>query len=121
MKIWGIHKKYSALSWWENFMGGHVNIGNMTIYGANAMCWVVNISTKRWGYICFTLPSISRFRRRHGYYFYLSPNGTPWASTFYIGNKKEAQRARIRKHIFGHGFNTDKYRDDLRKLNDTFS
>lgn len=26
-------KRYQALSWWENFMGGHISIGPVTIYG----------------------------------------------------------------------------------------
>lgn len=124
MKIWGIHKKYPALSWWENFTGGHLSIGPVTIYGANAMNWAVNIRTKRLGYICFTLPTISRFRKnkigqwRCYWYFYLSPNATPWASTFYIGtDKAETSRAKIRKQHFGHGFDSVKNKDKLGALN----
>ncbi len=123
MKIWGIHKKYPALSWWENFMGGHLNIGNkITIFGSNAMCWVVNIRTKKYGYICFTLPSISEFRKRTGYHLYFSPNGTPWACTFYLGkNKEEKIRSIARKMNFGHNFNTEKYNKELSKLNENLS
>lgn len=127
MKIWGIHKKYVGLSWWENFMGGHISFLGITVFGANAMRWSVNISTKRWGYICFTLPVLARFiTRRDGskwweWYFYLSPNGTPWASTFYRGsNENEKIRAQIRKLNFGHGFNTDKFRNELYALNQKF-
>ncbi len=85
---------------------GHVNIGSITIYGANAMNWAVNISTKRWGKICFTLPCPARWRQgKYEWYFYLSPNATPWASTFYRGsNKQEIIRAQIRHLNFGHGF-----------------
>src|SRR5688572_17909774 len=110
-------------------MSGHISFGKVTIWGANAMNWAVNIHTKRWGYICFTLPALARFRRDRytkklyfDWYFYLSPNGTPWASTYYIGsNKKEHIRAHIRKQRFGHGFNTNTTHDSLRELNDKMS
>lgn len=127
MKIWGIHKTYKSLSWFENFMGGHISIFGITIYGANAMRWAVNIRTKRWGYICFTLPVLARFHyRKDGtrwwkWYFYLSPNGTPWASTFYRGyDRNEKIRAQIRKMNFGHGFNTGKLHEKLYALNHKF-
>ncbi len=123
MKIWGIHKTYQTMNWWENFMGGHISIANITIYGANAMCWTVNIYTKKWGYICFTLPSISRFRRKVGHHFYLSPNGTPWACTYYRGaDKKEVIKAQIRKMNFGHNFSTndEETYQKLRCLNEKF-
>jgi hypothetical protein len=127
MKIWGIHKKYKSLSWWENFTGGHISFWGITIYGSNAMRWAVNIRTKRWGYICFTLPAKARFiTRRDGtryweWYFFLSPNGTPWACTFYRGSdKNEIIRAQIRKLNFGHGFDTDRYSNELYTLNNKF-
>lgn len=102
-------------------MGGHINIGPVTIFGENAMCWVVQIRTKKWGCISFTLPSISRSKRGWPYYIYFSPNSTPWASTFYRGgDKKEVIRAQIRKMNFGHNFDTDKYRKELYTLNNKF-
>lgn len=122
MKIWGIHKKYKELSWWENFMGEHITIGPVTIYGANAMCWAVNIESKKYGYICFTLPSIARRRQKRGWHLYCSPNGTPWASTFYIGsNRSEHVRAKARKYCFGHGFSTNDFRNELGALNNKLS
>ena len=39
-------KEYSGLSWFENFMGGHLNLGPITIYGENAIHWGVQIWTK---------------------------------------------------------------------------
>lgn len=127
MYIWGITKKYKSLSWFENFMGGHLCIGPITIYGANAMRWAVNIKTKK-GYLCFTLPVPSRIRtNRDGYkwldwYAYLSPNGTPWACTWYIGwDKNEQIRAKIRNLNFGHGFDTDKEKERLYAINDKYS
>ena len=121
--IFGKKVKYETFNWWENFMSGHISIGKMTIYGANAMCWAVNIRTKKWGYICFSLPSIRRKKFKMGNYFYLSPNGAFWACTYYRGSdKKEKIRAEIRKLNFGHNFNTNNeltYRK-LRCLNDKF-
>ena len=121
MKIWGIHKTYPTMSWWENFMGGHLSLGRVTIFGNNAMLWVVTIHTKKWGSICFTLPSIARYRSKMGWYFYLSPNGTPWASTYYIGfSNREGAKAKIRKYHFGHGFDCwdEKTSKELHKLNE---
>lgn len=119
--LFGKKAKYETFNWWENFMSGHISIYKMTIYGANAMCWTVQIHTKRYGYICFTLPSIRRNKSKQGYYFYLSPNGTPWASTFYIGyDKKEQIKAKIRKFNFGHNFNTTDEYEKLRCLNNKF-
>lgn len=121
MKIWGIYKPYPALSWWKNFMSGHLSIGPVTVYGANAMCWAVNIKTP-YGYLCFTLPSIARKRAKMHHYIYLSPNGTPWAATWYRGSdKNEVIRAKIRHLNFGHGFSTDKLKQELRALNNKFS
>lgn len=121
--FFGKKAKYETFTWWENFLSGHWNIGKITIYGANAMCWAVHIYTKRWGVICFTLPSIRRKRAKMGSYFYLSPNGTPWACTYYRGyDEKEKIRAQIRKLNFGHNFNAtdpDLY-IKLRCLNNKF-
>lgn len=128
MRIWGIHKEYKSLSWWENFMGGHISVGHLTVFGANAMRWSGHYWTKRWGFICFTLPVAARWRTNSRgqkfwqWYFYLSPNATPWAATFYRGSdKNEVIRAQIRKLNFGHGFSTDKFRDALYALNNKFS
>jgi hypothetical protein len=127
MHVWGFTKKYKALSWWENHMGGHLSIGPVTIYGANAMCWAVNIST-RWGYLCFTLPVIAQWRENSRgqkwfrWHIYLSPNATPWACTWYRGNSREEKiRASIRRLNFGHGFSTAKYRKELYALNQKFN
>lgn len=127
MYIWGITKKYKGLSWWENFMGGHISIGPVTIFGSNAMNWVMEIRT-RWGALCFTLPALARWRTdRYGkkhfhWHIYLSPNCTPWACTFYRGdNKGEVIRAKIRKINFGHNFDTTKHWDALQVINNKFS
>ena len=75
-------KKYPNLSFLENFLGGHLNLGPITIYGANAMHWAINIST-RWGYVCFRLP-FRCFGKWWPLYFYVSPDSTPQGATFII-------------------------------------
>lgn len=122
MNVWGITRRYPALSWTRNFLGGHWRLGKrITIYGNNAMHWGVNIRTKRWGYICFRLPFTCDWRWLP-LYFYLSPNGTPWASTFYRGKRDRDEKiiAQIRKLNFGHGFSTDTHSEALRTLNRKF-
>ena len=76
-------KKYPSLSFSENFLGGHMDILNMTIFGENAMHWGVTIRTERWGYICFRLP-LRCFGKWWPLYFYISPNATPNKATFII-------------------------------------
>lgn len=134
MKIWGIHKKYKGLSWSENFLGGHLSIGRLTIWGCNAMNYAANYHTKKYGYICFTLPVLARFKkyanwkklpwyRRYyfDWYLYFSPNGTPWASTFHIGrDKQEKIRAQIRQLVLGHNFDVNKNQLKLRALNNKY-
>jgi len=67
--------------WWH----GHINIGRrVTIYGDNAMHFAVNVWTHRWGYICFR-PSTRRHGHWNRWYFYVSPNATPWAATWGCG------------------------------------
>ena len=34
-------KKHPSLSFGENFLGGHVTLGPVTIFGENAMHWAV--------------------------------------------------------------------------------
>ena len=121
--FFGRKAKYKTFNWFENFMGGHIHFWNITIFGANAMCWAVEIRTKRFGYVCFSLPSIRRKKEKRGSYFYLSPTGTPWASTYYRGSdKKEKIRAEIRLLNFGHNFNVNdkKTYQALRCLNNKF-
>ena len=101
-------KKYPTMSFAENFLGGHVTIGPITVYGDNAMHWGVNISSKKFGYICFRLPFFSH-RVWWPLYFYCSPNATPWAATFMIGKKYggyDYKLAPIRRKKLGHNFDT---------------
>ena len=100
-------KPYPALSFRENFLGGHICLGSVTVYGENAMHWTVNIKTSRWGYVCFRLP-FRCFGSWWPLYFYVSPNATPWASTLYMGeSKSQKKKSKIRREKYGHNFNTE--------------
>lgn len=103
-------------------LDGHISIGRLTVFGRNAMHWGVTFWTKRWGYICFRLPFFC-FGRWWPLYFYISPNATPWASTFFLGNNhhkcdNNKKRAPLRKQAFGHNFSTEKNSEELTRIND---
>lgn len=68
----------------DYWIGGHVHFWGITIYGRNAMHFAVNIHTKRWGYICFKLPTRC-FGVWWPWYFYVSPDATPQSATFKRG------------------------------------
>ena len=122
-----IFEKVRLMGIWWTFFGGHISIGPFTIFGANAMNWSLVISGTRWGHLHIDLPAIARWRQnRDGkwmYYssIYASPNGTPWACTWYWGtDKNEVIRARIRRLNFGHNFNTKNNEVALRTLNNKY-
>ena len=90
-------------------LAGHVNIGPVTAYGANAMHWGINIRTRRWGWVCFRLP-FRCFGCWWPLYFYVSPNATPWAATFFLGSEvREEGKSTIRRRRreLGHNFAVD--------------
>lgn len=108
------------LSKFANKIEEHISIGNLTIYGDNAMHFGCQYWTKRWGYICFRLPLFCGLADKINYsghklywrplYFYVSRNATPWAAVFFIGknhSKRDWALARARKHVFGWNYNTD--------------
>lgn len=77
-------KRRDDLEWWlSRRLGGHVNIGPLTIYGFNAMHFAFNLKT-RWGYLCFH-PTIQIYGRIWLWYLYLSPDATPTSATWGIG------------------------------------
>jgi hypothetical protein len=66
----------------DRIFPGHFVVGPVTVYGANAMHYAVNIRT-RWGYLC-ARPTTGR----SGYwpwYVYLSENATPERATWGFG------------------------------------
>jgi hypothetical protein len=80
-----LRKKYPRLRWVENHLGGHFTVGNITVFGENAMHWAVNIRTRR-GILCFRLP-LRCFGRWWPLYCYFSPDGTPNAATKWLWGK----------------------------------
>lgn len=75
----------------------------------SAMHGAVNIWTERWGYVCMKPPTYV-YGRWWPWYFYLSPNATPWAATLILGRdspRYEKRLARIRRLLWGHGYSTD--------------
>jgi len=73
------------MSWLERHFGGHLKIGPITIFGANAMHFQTDVKTW-WGYICFR-PTTYHFGRWWRWQFYISRDGTPCkpACRFAIG------------------------------------
>lgn len=101
------------MSFFEEHLGEHIAFTifgrRVVIFGFNAMHVAINIQTKRWGYVCFH-PTIRCFGKWWPWYLYISPNATPWASTFAIGPgvySEERSKAKERRRLYGHNFNTD--------------
>lgn len=105
---------------------GHFSIGNLTVFGDNAMHFGCHFWTNKYGYICWRLPipcGISD-KLRYGdklhwspLYFYISRNATPWAAVFMLGKKHSPEDwalARLRKRHFGWKYNGDnEFQHDL--------
>lgn len=103
----------------ERHLGGHVSIGRrIVIYGFNAMHVAVNIQTERWGYICFH-PTVRCFGTWWPWYFYVSPNATPWAATFAAGPGFDGERrlVAVRRRELGHNFDAESCRPELCRIN----
>jgi len=66
----------------DRIFTGHVTVGPVTFYGANAMHYAVNIRTP-WGWLC-ARPTTNQSGRRP-WYLYLSPNATPQARVWGVG------------------------------------
>jgi hypothetical protein len=65
----------------ERHLSGHVTIGPLTLFGANAMDWAVQIYVAALGVSLCAKPTTSR----RGWYFYATPNCTPWAAVLGCG------------------------------------
>ena len=69
--------------WWEQRFRGHWMCGPVTVYGWNAMHIAINI--RMFGtYVCFH-PTVRVSGYWWPWYFYISPNATPWAATIGFG------------------------------------
>ena len=103
---------------------GHISIGNLTIFGDNAMHFGCHFWTKKYGYICFRLPIFCGIADKILYgeklrweplYLYFSPNATPWGATFILGGrftKLEKLKAKERKIRLKHNFQYDSENED---------
>lgn len=82
----------------------------ITVYPLeSAMHGAIEIWTKRYGYICFKLPTYV-WGRWWPWYFYVSPNATPWGATLIVGpayTASEKRMATIRRVLWGHGYDTE--------------
>lgn len=100
-------------------ISGSFSIGNLTVYGDNAMHFGCTYWTNRYGYICWRLPLPCGVSDKILYgdkicwrplYFYISRNATPLAAVFMLGKKhspRDWKLAPIRKLYFGWNYNTD--------------
>lgn len=89
-----------------------MRIGPLTAYSfRSAMHGAWNVSTRRYGYVCFKPPTYV-FGKWWPWYFYLSPNATPWGATLIVGreyDRGEKRMARLRRVLWGHGYDTGKH------------
>ena len=81
-------------------LGGYIKIGRLTVYGFNAMHIAINWRGKQncW---CFH-PPVRWFGRKWPWYFYVSPNATPWAALYAVGpgvDESEKTRAHQRMRL----------------------
>jgi len=97
--------------WLEKHLGGHISFRAcglcIVLYGFNAMHIALNIHARRWGWICFH-PGIRFYKHHWPWKFYVSPNGTPWASTIAIGpgiGQTDKRRAKLRRRLWGIKYN----------------
>jgi hypothetical protein len=69
--------------WQDRVFQGHVSFGPVTIYGANAMHWAINVWW-RGEYWCFH-PTTRTFGGRWPWYFYVSRDATPHGARVLYG------------------------------------
>lgn len=83
--------------WQDRLFMGHVSfrflwLWPVTIYGANAMHWAINVWFRD-AYWCFhpTTSTFSTKGHKWGWYFYISRDGTPSRATFALGSARREQ------------------------------
>lgn len=71
--------------WQDRLFRGHVKIGRVTIWGANAMHWAINVwLLGHWW--CFH-PSTRTYGGRWPWYFYISKDATPQNACYLVGDE----------------------------------
>lgn len=84
--------------WVHRKLSGHVRMGPVTVYGANAMHFAINVRTPL-GHVC-ARPTTGRGAWR--WYFYVSHNATPWGAWLAVGPGVESddrRRANARRAL----------------------
>lgn len=77
--------------WQDRVFTGSFRVGRVTVYGANAMHWAINIRGKR-NWWCFH-PRTRTFGAVWRWYFYISPDATPSSAVYRTGARfKPCQR-----------------------------
>lgn len=76
------HAKYEK-RWQDRIMPGHITIGPVTLYGANAMHWTLEVSTP-WGFLC-AHPTTHTFGGKWPWKVFLSPDATPMSRRWGFG------------------------------------
>lgn len=66
--------------WQDRLFRGHVTVGPITLYGANAMHWAINVGALG-HYWCFH-PTTRTFGGYWPWYFYISKDATPQGACF---------------------------------------
>lgn len=76
--LWKITPSIRMIEWlFSRFLKDHVTIGNLTIFGCNAMMFAFQLRTNN-GVWLFRPPCINLFKERFTWgMLYRSPNGTP--------------------------------------------
>ena len=72
-----------AERWQDRLMPGHITVGPVTLYGANAMHWTLEVST-RWGHLCIH-PTTRTFGGHWPWHIYMSRDGTPGGRSWGFG------------------------------------
>jgi hypothetical protein len=79
-------KRLPSRSFAENFLGGYMTIGPVTIFGENAMHWAV-VTRLPGGFFSFRLP-LRCFGDWWPLYCFFSPDGTPANATRWFWGRR---------------------------------
>lgn len=69
--------------WQDRIFSGHFTFWRITVFGANAMHWAVNVRGKR-NWWCFHWRTRT-FGVVWPWYFYVSPDATPYSAVYKTG------------------------------------
>lgn len=89
---------YYRERWIDRVWTGHLNLGPVTVYGANAMHWALEIHIRGHGYLC-AHPTTKTFGAVWPWYVYLSPNATPGSAKWGIGPGFDGPRKRPVRNV----------------------